>query len=234
MSTSKTIQIPAHDFGSFGAYIALPAQTPAPAVILIQEIFGVNAEMREKCDAMAAQGYVAVCPDLFWRIEPGIELADSVPEQLQRAFSLFGQFDTALGMADLKSTLSFLRGHKAVSGKVACLGYCLGGKLAYMMACETDVDASVAYYGVAIEMMLDKAVGIKNPLLLHIAEKDQFVPSEAQESIQAALAGNPHVRIHSYPDAEHAFARGGGMHYDAGAANLANERTADFLKKVLG
>jgi carboxymethylenebutenolidase len=228
------ITISAADGGSFNAYVALPAKTPAPVIILIQEIFGVNGEMREKCNHMAALGYIAVCPDLFWRIEPGIQLVDSKPEELQRAFDLFGQFDVQKGIEDLKSTLAHMKKFEGANGKVGCMGYCLGGKLAYMMACRSDVDASVGYYGVAIETMLEEAKNIAKPLLLHIAEEDQFVSRDAQEKIKTGLADHKLVTIYSYPNAEHAFARGGGMHYDEAAAQLANGRTEEFFKKNLG
>lgn len=228
------IQINAHDGGTFKAYVTLPeGNGPAPAVIMIQEIFGINQEMRDKCDAMAAKGYVAICPDLFWRIEPDIELVDSVPEQLERAFELFGLYDVELGMKDLASTLKAARAHERGNGKVGCVGYCLGGKLAYLMATDTDVDASVSYYGVGIEGMLDKAKNISHPLLMHIAEEDQFVDKEAQELILSGLADNPHVTLHTYPDADHAFARGNGMHYDEASAVAANTRTDDFLENAL-
>lgn len=227
------ISITAHDGGSFQAYIARPENTPAPVVIVIQEIFGINQELRDKCHELAAQGYIAVCPDLFWRIEPGIELVDSVPEQLQRAFDLYGQFDVKNGIADLKSTLDQVRKLDGSNGKVGCTGYCLGGKLAFMMATHSDIDASVSYYGVAIETMLDDSANIKAPLLMHIAENDQFVPPEAQAQIKGVLSDNPHVEIHSYPGADHAFARGNGMHYNEAAATLANGRTKTFLKDAL-
>lgn len=228
------IQITAHDGGTFKAYVALPeGDGPAPAMIMIQEIFGINQEMRDKCDDMAAKGYIAICPDLFWRIEPGIELVDSVPEQLERAFELFGLFNVEQGMKDLAFTLKAARAHKRCNGKVGCVGYCLGGKLAYMMACATDVDASVAYYGVGIEGMLGEATHIAAPTMLHIAEDDEFVNKEAQAAIKAGLADNAHVTIHSYPGANHAFARGDGMHYDEASAVAANERTAAFLDGAL-
>lgn len=227
------IEIPAHDGGSFNAYIALPNTAPAPVIIMIQEIFGINQEMRDKCDDMAAQGYIAVCPDLFWRIEPGIELVDSEPDQLQRAFDLFGAFDVPLGLADLKSTLNHMRTYDSSNGKAGCVGYCLGGKLAYMMATGSDMDASVSYYGVGIEDMTGDAGKIQNPLLMHIAEEDEFVSKDAQEQIKLALMPTPKVTIHSYPGANHAFARGQGMHYNAAAAHEANERTDEFLEKTL-
>ena len=227
------ITIPAHDGGSFKAYIALPDTAPAPVMIMIQEIFGINQEMREKCDDMAAQGYIAVCPDLFWRIEPGIELVDSEPDQLQRAFDLFGEFNVDLGLADLKSTLNYMRTYESANGKAGCAGYCLGGKLAYMMATGSDIDASVSYYGVGIEDMLDDANNIQNPLLMHIAEEDEFVSKDAQEQIKLALMPKPRIAIHSYAGVQHAFARGQGMHYNADAAREANQRTREFLSKAL-
>jgi carboxymethylenebutenolidase len=215
------IQIKAHDGGTFKAYVAIPETTPAAAIIVIQEIFGINAEMREKCDTLAKQGYLAVCPDLFWRI------------QLERAFELFGLFDLDNGVRDLQSTLQHLRHDERTTGKVGCIGYCLGGKLAYIMAAKTDIDASVSYYGVGIQDMLDDAHGINKPLLMHIAGEDKFVSHEAQAQIKAGLQGNSAIEIHSYAGVEHAFARGNGMHYNEEAATLANGRTADFLKKNL-
>lgn len=227
------ITIPAYDGGSFSAYIAYPERSPAPAIIMIQEIFGVNGEMRAKCDEMAKAGYIAVCPDLFWRIEPGISLVDSKEEELQRAFELFGEFDVSLGMKDLESTLNHMRSRQDVTGQVGCIGYCLGGKLAYMMATQTDIDASVSYYGVAIETMLDQASDITSPLMLHIAEKDEFVPPEAQKQITTALTDHPHVTIHSYEGVNHAFSRIDGMNYNEKAASLAKSRTMAFLNEVL-
>ncbi len=235
-TVTNTLQIPAHDGGGFSAYIAIPKgleDGKAPVVILIQEIFGVNKEMRDKCDALAEQGYIAVCPDLFWRIEPNIQLVDSVPEQLERAFQLFGEFNIAEGIEDLKSVLSFMRVHELSNGKVGCIGYCLGGKLAYMMSTCSDIDASVGYYGVMIDTMLDQAKNITKPLMLHIAENDEFVSRESQEKIKEALRDHPHVTIHSYAGQDHAFARGNGMHYNEEAATLANGRTAEFLEKAL-
>jgi len=220
--------------GVMRAYIARPEKSgKAPVIIMIQEIFGVNAEMREKCDAWAAKGYIAICPDLFWRIEPGIDLIDSVPEQLERAFELFGIFDTGKGMNDLQATLDHARGMDKCGGKVGCAGYCLGGKLAYMMATHTDIDATAGYYGVAIGSMLDDAGKITKPLLLHIAGEDEFVPKEEQGAIISAFADHPQVTTHLYEGMDHAFARGNGMHYNAEAAKLANARTESFFSEHL-
>jgi carboxymethylenebutenolidase len=225
---------PHPQFGaSFDAYLALPPGGKGPGLVLIQEIFGVNQVMRELADGYAAQGYVVACPDIFWRQEPGIQITDKTDAEWARAFDLFKGFDFARGLEDLIATLQTLRAHAACSGKVGTVGYCLGGNLAYQMACRSSADASVSYYGVGLDGLTDMAPGIKKPLLLHVAEKDGFVPPEAQAKTAAALAGNRHVTIHTYAGQDHAFARVGGKHYDKASADLANGRTAAFFKANL-
>jgi carboxymethylenebutenolidase len=234
------VTIRAADGGSFSAYLATPHSASAggtgrgSGVVLIQEIFGVNKVMRNLADGFARQGYVVLCPDLFWRQEPGIQITDQTEAEWQKAFSLYKGFDEAKGIDDLKSTLAHLRKLPACTGKVGSVGYCLGGKLAYLMTTRSDADCSVGYYGVAIETALDEATSIKKPLMLHIAEKDQFCPPDAQMKIKDALKGDPNVTIHSYAGMDHAFARVGGQHYDKKNAELANQRTAEFFKKNLG
>ncbi len=230
MSRSMQIQVPD---GVFGGYLALPAQTPAPGIVVLQEIFGVNKVMRETCDWLAQNGFAAFCPDLFWRIEPGIDLTDQNDADLKRAFELFGLFDVDTGMTDIAASITALRQHPACSGRVGTMGYCLGGRLAYLAATRTGTDASVSYYGVAIRDSLDEAKNIKKPLLLHIAGKDEFVPPEDQKAVISALEANPLVTIYTYPQCHHAFARPGGAHYDAAAAKLANTRSLAFLKDAL-
>lgn len=220
--------------GSFSAYLATPANIPAPGVVVAQEIFGVNQVMRDVCDWLAGAGYVACCPDLFWRIEPDIQLTDKTEAEWQRAFELFNAFDPDKGVEDLKATLADLRGHEACNGKVGGVGYCLGGKLAYLMATRSDSDCNVAYYGVGLDELLHEAENIKKPLLMHIASKDRFVPAEAQEKIKGWLKDHPRVTLHVYEGQDHAFAREGGEHHDPQAAELANKRTLDFFKQHLG
>ena len=228
------VTIRAADGGSFSAYLATPKSGKGPGIVLIQEIFGVNKVMRDLADGFAAQGYTAMCPDLFWRQEPGVQITDKTEAEWKKAFSLMQGFNTAKGVDDLKATLATLRKHQACTGKVGSIGYCLGGKLAFLMATRSDSDANVGYYGVGLQDSLGEAKNIKKPLLLHIAEKDQFVPPEAQKKVIEALKGNKLVIIYTYPGADHAFARIGGQHYDKKAADLANQRTAEFLKKHLG
>ena len=169
--------------GEFGAYIALPDTTPAPGIVVAQEIFGVNQVMRDICDWLAGQGYVAACPDLFWRIEPGIQLTDKTEAEWARAFELFNLFDVDKGIEDMKKTLTQLRGHEACNGRAGTIGYCLGGKIAYLMATRSDADCNVSYYGVGLDELLGEAWQIRKPLLLHMASKDQFVPPEQQEQV---------------------------------------------------
>lgn len=226
-------KIPARDGGTFNAYVAMPAQLPAPSIVLIQEIFGVNAEMRTKCDELAALGYIATCPDLFWRMEPGVDLTDKTKAEWDKAFDLFNRFDIEKGIEDLRATVHVYKGHAQGNGRVATVGYCLGGKLAYLMATRAQTDASVSYYGVGLDALLDESTGIKQPLMLHIAEEDKFVPRDAQDKIKSALKDHPQVKLFSYPGVNHAFARGQGEHYDEASANLANSRTLDFLSQHL-
>jgi carboxymethylenebutenolidase len=228
------LTIRAADGGSFSGYLTTPKNGKGPGILVIQEIFGVNQVMRDITDGFAAQGYVALCPDLFWRQEPGIQLTDKTEAEWARAFQLYQGFDEAKGVNDLKASLAHLRGLPACTGKAGSVGYCLGGKLAYLMATRSDADCNVGYYGVGIDKALDEASKLTRPLMLHIAEKDEFCPPEAQAQIKAVLGKNPKVTIHSYPGVGHAFARPGGEHYDKAAAETANKRTAAFFKQHLG
>jgi carboxymethylenebutenolidase len=220
--------------GSFSAYLSVPPTTPAPSLVLAQEIFGVNTVMRAIADQFAQDGFAAICPDLFWRQEPGVQITDSSEAEWAKAFQLFQGFNVDKGVDDLKATLAAMRKRPECNGKVGAVGYCLGGSLAYLMATRSDVDCSVAYYGVSIHALLGEAKTIKKPLMIHIAENDKFVPKEAQEQIKAALGKNPLVEIHTYPGVDHAFARVGGQSYVPQAASLANQRTQAFLDKHLG
>ena len=139
-----------------------------------------------------------------------------------------------MAVEDITATLEALRRHPACVGKVGAIGYCLGGKLAFLTGCRTDVDASVCYYGVGNEKNVDEIGNIKGPMVQHFAELDKFAPPEAVERITAAAAGRPGIEIHEYPGVDHAFARVGGDHYDEGAATLANSRSLAFLRRVLG
>jgi carboxymethylenebutenolidase len=219
--------------GAFEAYVGNQKNVRGPALLLIQEIFGVNQTMRRLADDLSLLGYVVVCPDIFWRIKPGIQLNTYSPDEWKQAFELFQKFDVDQGIEDIKATLAHVRQMPEVAGKVGAVGYCLGGKLAYLMMTRSNIDCGVSYYGVGIQDLLGEAKSIKKPYLMHIAGKDQFVPPPAQQKIQAGLKGNSLVTMHVYPEQDHAFARVGGDHYDKDAATAANDRTAAFLKTHL-
>ena len=220
--------------GEFGGYRAVPAAGSGPGVVVIQEIFGVNAVMRGITDGLAVEGFVALCPDLFWRQEPGLQLNDQNEAELGRAFELFAGFDVPAGVRDIAATIDHLRADEACGGTVGAVGFCLGGLLAYLSGTQTSADCAVGYYGVGIEQKLDEAARLTKPLLLHIANADEFVPDEAQAAVRGGLGTNPLVTIHDYGGLGHAFARRGGDHYDAAAAELANGRTFAFLHANLG
>ncbi len=221
--------------GSFGAYLAAPASSTGPGIVVIQEIFGVNQVMRDLCDGYAAQGYIAICPDLFWRIEPGVQLTDQSEEEWSKAFELMNKFlpDSEKGVGDLMATMAHIKGIDGNNGKVGCVGYCLGGSLAYSMACMSDCDASVGYYPVQIDDYLPYAEHIKKPAMFHIAEKDGFCPPESQVKIAEEFAKNSNITLHRYTGVDHAFARLGGGNYNQAAADLANGRTAELFKSAL-
>lgn len=230
--TTETATITTPD-GSFSAYVARPAVASGPAVVVIQEIFGVNSVMRSVADWLADQGYLAIVPDLFWRIEPGIELTDHTEAEWKRAFELFNAFDVDKGIDDIAATITHVRSEKGFNGKVGAVGYCLGGLLAFLTAIRTDVDASVGYYGVGLDKRLEESTSLRHPVLLHIATEDQFTPPAARDQIVEALSANPHVQLALYPGRDHAFARIGGQHYDAVDAKKANNATLAFFHKEL-
>jgi carboxymethylenebutenolidase len=218
----------------FNAYVAEPEGTPSAAIIVIQEIFGVNRGIRAKCDRLAREGYLAVAPDLFWRIEPGIELDPDIDEQMQRGLSLMGQFDQDQAILDIEATIKAVRGKLPSGGKVGVVGYCLGGRLAYMTAARTDSDATVGYYAVGIDQLLGEARAIANPLMLHIAGDDGFVDKETQAKMHAGLDDHPKVTLHDYPGEDHGFATEIGARRSEAAADRADARTQAFFADHLG
>jgi carboxymethylenebutenolidase len=233
--TGQYIQLAAKDgSGSFRGYLAVPASGHGPGLVIAQEIFGVNKTMRDVADYYAEEGYVALVPDLFWRQQPDVELGYSEADW-QQAFEFYGGFDEAKGMEDIQAALDVLRDRpEVVERQAGVLGFCLGGKLAYLAACRTDADVSVGYYGVGIDAALEEARNIRKPLLLHVAELDKFCPPEARERIVQALKGHPKVALHVYPGVDHAFARAGGDHFHKPSALMAHERSIAALKAAIG
>jgi carboxymethylenebutenolidase len=220
------VTIKAFDGGEFDGYLALPASGYGPGILVLQEIFGVNPYMRSVADWYAAHGFVALVPDLFWRLERGVQLNDK--EDWQRAIDFYMALDEAKAVEDSAAALNHLRQHTACNGRAGAVGFCMGGNLAYLLSTRFKPDCAVSYYGVSIEKSLNEAGNLGNPLLLHIAEHDKFCPPEAQTQIRSKLSGNSLVTIHFYPGRDHAFARPQGEHYDAADAELANLRSLEF------
>lgn len=218
--------------GSFAAYRADPAGKPRGAIVVIQEIFGVNEGIRRKCDHFASLGYVAFAPDLFWRLQPGIELDPDVETEFKQALDWMGKFDQDQGVADIEATIRAAR--EASGGKVGVTGYCLGGRLAFMTAARTDSDASVGYYAVGVDGLLGEKHAIANPLLLHIAGEDGFVPAATQKAMHEGLDDHPKVTLYDYPGEDHGFATEMGKRRSDAAAQLADSRTEAFFAEHIG
>jgi len=217
--------IPALDGGRFGAYVAQPSQPNGHAVVLLQEIFGVTSAIRKVADRYADAGYLVLAPDLFWRLEPGIELSHS-REDIQRAMSLLEQFDTDRGLSDIRATADHIRQRPGFTGKVAVAGLCMGGRLAYLACARPGFDAGLAFYGVGIEKDLDQAASLVCPLMLHFGRQDDYVPPKAQAAITAALEAQPLATLHFYEDAGHGFYTRGKPEDIA----LAHQRSLAFLE----
>jgi carboxymethylenebutenolidase len=219
--------------GAFGAYIARPAVFPAPAVVVLHEVFGVNADIRKTCDELAGEGFIAVAPDLFWRQEPGVDLGVTSEPDWQHGLRLYQAYDRDAGVGDIRDTLDVVARLPDCTGKLAVQGYCFGALMTFLAAVRCHVDAAVAYHGADTEKYLGEVDNLSAPLLMHLGEEDEFISKAAQAQIKAALADKPNAIVYSYPGQRHAFARHKGAHYDPAAAALANGRTAEFLHRHL-
>jgi len=220
--------------GTFSAYIASPKTSPVSAVVVLQELFGVNADIRRHCDELAEQGYLAVAPDLYWRQEPGVDLNVTSEADWQHGLRLYSAYDRDAGVKDVKDTIDAVRNLPECNGKVALLGYCLGALMVFITTVRNDgIDAAVWYHGADTEKYLGEVDGLHAPILVHLAEEDEFISKAAQAEIKAALAKKPNATVYSYPGQSHAFSRHNGKHYNAAAAHLADGRTSEFLNRQL-
>ena len=218
---------------SFRGYLATPASGSGPGIVLLQEIFGVNAHMCDVADLYAEEGYVVLAPDLFWRLGPDIELGYD-DASMKQAYEYYGRFDVDGAIADATVALAALRARPECTGGVGTIGFCLGGKLAYLLAARSDVDCAVGYYGVGIEGALDEAAAIRCPMVLHFAERDRFSPPEVRERIKGAFAGRGEVEIYLYPDVDHAFNAPERAAFDKPASLMAHTRSLALFRRVLG
>jgi carboxymethylenebutenolidase len=214
--------------GTFNAYVARPKTLPAATVVVLQELFGVNADIRKTCDELAEQGFIAVAPDLFWRQEPGVDLSVTSEADWQHGLRLYQAYDRDAGVRDISDTLDTVAKLPECTGKIAVQGYCLGALMTFLTAVRCNVDAAVAYHGADTEKYVGEVNNLSAPLLMHLGEEDEFISKAAQAQIKAALASKANATVYSYPGQRHAFARHNGAHYNAAAAALANGRTSEF------
>ena len=215
--------------GVFNGYRALPDQPNGGSVVVLQEIFGINANIREIVEDFATHGYACIAPDIFWRQQPGVELDPSSESDRDRAQALLAGLDVELAVRDALLAGTHLLGLPGANGRLAAVGYCLGGKLAYLLGASPQVSAAISYYGVAIQHSLPMADQICSPLLLHLAENDHLCPPEAQALILDTLSARPGVSIMRYPNVGHAFARRNSPNFDATSAARADAATLDLL-----
>lgn len=229
----RTITIKAADGGEYAAYVSVPASGGGAGLLVFQEAFGVNAHMRSVADRFAAEGYVAIAPDVFWRIEPGVEL-DYGEAAIAKGLELMKQFDPDQGIVDAGATLAALRALPECQGKVGVVGFCLGGGLAYLTAARHDVDVAIGYYGVGIETHLDEADAIGCPLVLHFAGEDRFVTAEAVARIDDRFAARSDAAVYLYADAQHGFNSNDRAAYNPEVAATAYARTLEALRGAIG
>lgn len=218
---------------SFKVYCVLPGRTPAPAVVVLHEIFGINDDMKETCHWLASRGFIALCPDLFWRDAPGLSLSSWSESEWKRGLELYQAYDRNVGVTDIGLVVDAGRTMKEATGKVGVMGYCLGGLLTFLTAARKGADAAVCYYGGETDKYVNESGAIRTPMLMHMGENDEFIPPPARQKIVDSVKSNQHVQVFTYPGCMHAFARNTGTHYDATAATSANERTATFFKSLL-
>ena len=233
---SHWIDIKAQDGGSFKGYLSLPHQIEkkgkGPGIVLIQEIFGVNSHIRAVADQYASDGYTVLAPDIFWRMRPMVDLGYG-PDDFQKGIGYMQKFDFAAGVKDLAATVAALRGLPECTGKVASIGYCMGGMLSYLCAANAGVDAAVCYYGGGIHTRLAEAGKIKCPVLFHFAGNDSHIPAAAVEAVKQTFAGREGVRIDVYPGAEHGFNCWDRPAYNQQSAALARGRSLSFLATTI-
>jgi carboxymethylenebutenolidase len=233
MPESRTETFRAHDGGEFTGYLALPEAGSGPGMVVLQEIFGVNGYIRDAADRLAGLGYVALAPDLYWRIEPGVELDEREEGALERAFGYMQRLDFAKAADDAVAALEHLRGLPEVRGGAGVLGFCLGGGLSYMVAAADGPDTCVSYYGSAVPDALGMAGDVRCPILFHFGGADSYIPDEKRQAVQTAFRGRD-AEFHVHPGAGHAFDNwNADMFHHPEAARNAWAQTVDFLSRTL-
>ncbi len=235
MTKTRTERIQATDGGWFAGHLALPDSGSGPGMVVIHEIFGVNGYIEGACERLAKLGYLALAPDLYWRIEPGIAVDERSADFMERGFGYLQRFDFERGAVDATDALEHLRRLSEVEGgKAGILGFCLGGTISYLVAALGSPDVCVSYYGSGVPDALDRAGQVECPILFHFGTADAYLPPAKQEQVRAAFAGRRDVEFHIHQGANHAFDNhvAGVFHHPQAAAD-AWRQTSDFLRRNL-
>ena len=230
----STEMIPTHDGGQMPAFVARPAGGRGPGVVVLQEIFGVTDYMKQRARDLASLGYVASVPQLFWRLGPDIQAAEDTPAGLQEAFGYLQRLDQRQAVDDAAAALEYLRSLPETGGKAGVIGFCMGGRLAYLLAASSDPDAAVCYYGAGIGNELDAASRISAPIAFHFGDNDQYLPLDEANRVRDTFGSRANAEIHMHAGAGHAFDNPSPMFHHAGARAEAWPQTTDFLKRHLG
>ena len=232
--SSKTATITAHDGGTFSGYLALPESGRGPGIVVIQEIFGITRYLREACDRLAKLGYVALAPDLYWRIQPGTDLDEQQADALPNAFGMMQKLDWAQAVDDAIATVEHLRAQPETGGRAGILGFCLGGGISYFVAAQDSPDTCVSYYGSAVPDALHIAGEVHCPILFHFGTADEYIPAEKREAVVNAFASHTDHEVHVHEGAGHAFDNwNAAMFHHAEAAAEAWPQTVAFLQRTL-
>ena len=230
--SGKQIRVPASDSGDFGAYLSMPAKIPAPAIIMLHEIFGVTGWIEETADLFASQGFCVAAPEMFWRLEPDFVADFRDPAQREKGFQYRGLIDHDKAVDDIASVITHLKAMPECNGKIGVTGFCTGGTLTYLAAARLNIDAAAAYYGTQIHEFLNEGQSVGCPTILHAGTKDEHVPLDLLEQIKIGFAENSNIAIHEY-DTGHAFAHTERInYYSEEASQLAHARTFELFDRL--
>jgi carboxymethylenebutenolidase len=229
ITAPKEITIKAHDGGSFQAYVAFPKTTPAPAIIIIPSIFGTDDEMKAQVERYADEGYIAMCPEIFWRVAPGV-LDHHDDAQRAKAQDRMKRFDVEKGVDDMQAMVDWLKANKEYSGKFAVAGFCFGGRYALLAAARLGASAAVSFHGTAMGKHLDDCKNVTCPVSFHFGDSDHSVPMSEVEAVRDALKHNAKADIGIYAGVGHGFSSPSRPSYNAAVWQESYERAA----KVLG
>ncbi|TME99973.1 MAG: dienelactone hydrolase family protein [Chloroflexi bacterium] len=231
--SDRTVEITTHDGGRMPGYFALPASGGGPGLMVLQEIFGITEYLKQRARDLAALGYVALVPDLYWRLASNVSLPEDTQEGLQQAIGYVQKLDEPRAVDDAVAALEYLRGLPETGSKAGVLGFCMGGRLAYRVGVATDPDVIVSYYGSGIAGQLDDAGRIDGPIIFHFGTADTYLPVEEAEAIRQAFSGHPGAEVYLHEGAGHAFDNPSPMFHHHEASLEAWPQTTAFLKRHL-